>query len=262
VVGVGAVNGVFGGFGIAGTGSKNLLIRGIGPSGTIGGVPAAEALQDTQIALYLTGTVIAQNSHWGGTTALTNAENVVGAYAVPANSLDSMLYLPETPATYSAAVGGVGSDTGIAEVELYDADSPPLSSRLVNLSVRAPVGTGNNILFGGFSIGGTTDEAILIRAMGPSLATVFPTFFTPSSVLAQPVLNLYQGGTVLYSNTVWGGDPALLAAENVVGAYSTFPNSSQDSMLLVSLPAGNYTTEITGVNSTTGIAVVEIYEVP
>jgi len=258
VVGSGAVNALFGGFGIAGTGSKDLLIRGMGPSLVQVNIPAGTELASTQLALYYSGSVIAQNSPWGGSAAIVNAENAVGAYLVPANSLDSMLYLPEPPATYSAEVGGVNGDTGIAMIELYDVDTPPLSSRLVNLSVRAPVGTGNNILFGGFSIGGSTDEAILIRAIGPSLAG--PPSNITTGFLAQPVLTLYQGNTLLYTNTVWSGDPALINAENVVGAYP-IAISSQDSLLLVSLPNGNYTTEITGVNYTTGIAVVEIYEV-
>jgi len=264
VVGSGAVNALFGGFGTSGSGTKNLLIRGMGPSTTMVGIPAGTELASTQLTLYdHLSAVITQNTDWAGNATISTIEAQVGAYPVPANSLDSMLYVSEPVSAYSASVGGLGSATGIAVVELYDADTPPLASRLVNLSVRAPVGTGNNILFGGFSIGGTTDEAIFVRAMGPSLATVFPNSFTPSSVLAQPILTIYLDSdpTPLYTNIVWGGDPALLAAENVVGAYTSFPNSSQDSMLLVSLPAGNYTAEIAGVNFTTGIATVEIYEV-
>ena len=257
VVGSGPANALFGGFGTAGTGTKNLLIRGMGPSTTMVGIPAGTELASTQLTLYDHLSVeITQNTDWAGNATISTIEAQVGAYPVPANSLDSMLYVQEPVSVYSASVGGVGGATGIAVVELYDADTPPLASRLVNLSVRAPVGTGNNILFGGFSIGGTTDDAILIRAIGPSLASQL------SGFLVQPVLTIFQGAnpTPLYSNTVWGGDPALVNAENVVGAYP-ISTSSQDSLLLVSLPAGNYTAEITGVNYTTGIAVVEIYEV-
>jgi len=261
VVGSGAANALFGGFGTSGSGTKNLLIRGMGPSLTLVNIPAGTELLSTQLTLYdHLSAVITQNTDWAGNATITAVENQVGAYLVPANSLDSMLYVQEPVNAYSASVGGVGGDTGIAVVELYDADTPPLASRLVNLAVRAPVGTGNNILFGGFSIGGATDDAILIRAIGPSLA------FPPSSLtgyLVQPVLTIYQDGnpTPLYSNTVWGGDQALVNAEGVVGAYP-ISTSSQDSLLLISLPTGNYTAEITGVNYTTGIAVVEIYEVP
>jgi len=137
VVGAGVVNALFGGFGIAGSGSKNLLIRGIGPSGTIVGVPAGTELMSTQVALYYNGSIIAQNSPWGGTATLANAEAAVGAYTIPDNSLDSMLYLPEPPQTYSAEVGGAGNYTGIAEVELYDADTPP-----ADLPAGQPLGAG------------------------------------------------------------------------------------------------------------------------
>jgi len=262
VVGSGAVNALFGGFGTSGSGAKNLLIRGMGPSTTMVGIPAGTELASTQLTLYdHLSAVITQNTDWAGNATISTIEAQVGAYPVPTNSLDSMLYVQEPVNAYSASVGGVGSATGIAVVELYDADTPPLASRLVNLSVRAPVGTGNNILFGGFSIGGSTDEAIFVRAIGPSLATVFPNSFTPASVLAQPILTIYLDGnpTPLYTNIVWGGDPALEAARVATGGYP-ISTSSQDSLLLVSLPAGNYTAEISGVNFTTGIATVEIYE--
>jgi len=257
VVGSGPANALFGGFGTSGTGTKNLLIRGMGPSLTMVGIPAGTELVSTQLTLYNNVSVeITQNTDWGGNPTISTVEAEVGAYPVPANSLDSMLYVSEPVSAYSASVGGVNGDTGIAVIELYDADNPPLASRLVNLSVRAPVGTGNNILFGGFSIGGSTDDALLIRAIGPSLASQL------SGFLAQPVLTIFVGSnpTPIYSNTVWGGDPALAAAENVVGAYP-ISTSSKDSLLLISLPPGNYSAEITGVNFTTGIAVVEIYEV-
>jgi hypothetical protein len=252
---------LFGGFGITGSGSKQLLIRGIGPRLAMSPFNVADALLNTQLTLYAGSppTQIAFNSPWGGTAALIAADNLVGAYAVPTNSLDSMLYPSPLPAaTYSAAVAGVGTAIGDAVVELYDADPAPPPARLINVSVRAPVGTGGDILFGGFVIGGSTAETVLIRGIGPRLA-MSP--FGLTGVLAQPVLTLYEGSTPTgYSNTGWGSDPALSNAENTVGAYA-LPANSADCLLLVTLAPGTYSAEITGVNNTTGIAVVEVYEV-
>ena len=261
LVGSGPANALYGGFGISGTGTKQLLIRGMGPS--IG--PGlyfyiADALQDTQLTLYNSlQAVLAQNSPWGGTPALMTADSLTGAYPpLATTSLDSMLYLPVATGSSSASVGGVGGATGDAVVELYDADSPPLSAKLTNVAVRAPVGTGNDILFGGFSIGGTTAETVLIRAIGPRLG-LSP--FNLSPVLAQPVLTVYLGGTPTgYTNTGWGGDPALVNAMATVGAYA-LTASSQDSLLLVTLPPGGYSAEVSGLGGTTGIAAVEVYEV-
>ena len=265
VVGPGAANALIGGFGISGSPAspvpKQLLIRGIGPSLALPPFSLPGVLSDTQLTLLSsTQAVLGQNSPWGGTTALMAADAGVGAYPVPANSLDSMLdVLLSGPGAFSAAVTGVGGATGLAVVEIYDADPSPPPTRLINVSVRAPVGTGANILIGGFVIGGTTAETVLIRAIGPSLALA-P--FNLTGVLAQPVLTLYNSNpAVLASNTVWSGDPVLAATEATVGAYA-IAAASQDSLLLVTLPPGDYTAQVSGVNGGTGIAAVEIYEVP
>jgi hypothetical protein len=142
-------------------------------------------------------------------------------------------------------------------LELYDADASPPAARLTNGSVRAPVGVGNNLLIGGFAIGGTTAETVLIRAVGPGLIAPFGL----TGTLAQPVLGLFNSSQQqIYSNTVWGGDAILAGVFATVGAYS-LSAASQDSALLVTLPPGDYTAQVTGVNGGTGIATVEIYEV-
>ena len=261
LVGSGAANALFGGFGISGTGTKQLLIRGMGPSlvpGYIFGI--ADALASTTLSLYNSSQVVlAQNAGWGGTPALMTADSQVGAYPpISTTSLDSILYLPVGTGSSSASVGGVGSSIGDAVIELYDADTPPLAAKLTNVSVRAPVGTGADILFGGFAIGGTTDETVLIRGIGPRLGLA-P--FNLSPVLAHPVLSLYLGATPTgYANTGWGGDAALASAMATVGAYP-LDASSQDSLLLVTLPPGSYSAEVSGLNGATGIAVVEVYEI-
>jgi len=256
VVGSGAANGLFAGFAIAGTGSKQLLIRGIGPGLTYYNLSGY--LPDPLLTLYNSDPAeISQNDNWGGTPALVAAENAVGALPLPLSSLDSALYLPLPVGLYSAVMTGVGNSTGIGVVEVYDADGPQAAAKLVNVSARAPVGVGANILFGGFVIGGSTAETVLIRGIGPGLASVFHL----TGTLAQPVLNVFNvGEQVIDSNTGWGGDPVLANVSNNVGAYP-IPATSQDSLLLVTLPPGSYTTQVSGVNGGTGIAEMEIYEV-
>ncbi len=121
--------------------------------------------------------------------------------------------------------------------------------------VRVPVGgTGGNILVGGFEIGGSTAETVLIRGLRAGLT--YKCSVSPAP-LAQPVLTLFQGLAPIYSNTVWGGDPVLMSAQGMVGGYAIQSNSA-DSLLLVTLPPGGYTAQISGANNTTGIATVEI----
>jgi Immunoglobulin domain len=256
---------LFGGFSISGTGAKRLLIRGMGPGlGTAGMINQDVCLSEPLLTLFdATPTQINQNAGWGGAPALAAAEASLGAFAVPANSLDSMLLVSLPQGTFNAKVNGMGSDTpngypGIALVEVYDADNLPLSARLTNISVRSNASSGNGALIGGFVIGGNSAETVLIRAIGPSLASVFGL----SDTLSNPVLTIYDsGGNALYSNTTWGGDPKLAAAETSAGAYA-IDAASKDSLLLVTLPPGGYTAQVVGANSMEGISAVEIYEVP
>ena len=131
----------------------------------------------------------------------------------------------------------------------------------VPTSARADVGTGSNILIGGFAIGGATAETVLIRAVGPGLNDLLPGVFPLSAVLNQPVLTILDHtGAVIYSNTVWGGDATIAATFGTTGAFS-LNSAHADSVVLVSLPPGNYTSQVSGLNSGIGIALCEIYEV-
>jgi hypothetical protein len=142
-------------------------------------------------------------------------------------------------------------------VEIYDADTGTPAARLINLSARANVGTGTSVLTGGFVISGTTSESVLLRGIGPTLST-----FSVPGVLAKPVLTLYNSaGTVLATNSAWGGGAVLSAVFNAVGAFS-LPTGSSDDAILTTLVPGNYTVQVKGANSTTGVALVEIYEIP
>jgi hypothetical protein len=166
---------------------------------------------------------------------------------------------------YTAEVSGASGDTGVALVEVYDTTPPgtytPAASRLVNLSARAQVGTGGNVLIAGFVIGGATARTILVRASGPAIAAA-P--FSVPGTLAEPELTLTNlaTGAVVAVNSGWGGNPDLAAAAADAGAFAWDNPASADSSLLITLPPGNYTAEVSGANNGTGVALIELYDVP
>lgn len=137
--------------------------------------------------------------------------------------------------------------------------SMPGTARLINISTRAQVGTGASILISGFVVSGSGTETLLIRADGPSLAT-----FGVVGLLAQPSMSVFDNtGKVLATNTAWstGPDPGSVSAAAASAGAFPIPSGSADSALVLSLPAGAYTVQVSGVGGTTGVALAEIYEV-
>ncbi len=214
--------------------------------------------------------MIAANSGWGENPLMGPSPIVehpeassratisaVGAFACDPGSADTALVVTAPVGNNTVQVSGRGNSQGIALVEVYDAGTDAATARLVNLSARAKVGTGSKILIGGFTIGGNAKETVLVRAVGPGLTDVA----NLSGTLAHPVLTLFSGSTRIGSNTGWAGNPAIAAAAASVGAFPLDP-AHQDSALLVTLPAGNYTAQVSGANGGVGLALVEIYDVP
>ena len=164
---------------------------------------------------------------------------------------------------YTANVSGAGGDTGVALVEVYDATLPEYFGascpRLINLSARTQVGTGADSLIAGFVIGGSAPKTLLIRASGPALKA-----FNVAGTLPDPELQVYStalGSTLVASNTGWGGDSQVATAAAWAGAFSWGSSATPDSALLLTLPPGSYTANVTGASGDTGVALVEIYEV-
>lgn len=150
-------------------------------------------------------------------------------------------------------------------VVVYNADgfldTPPAggSSRLANLSTRAFVGAGGDLLIPGIVVGGTAPKTLLIRAVGPTLAT-----FGVTNALANPTLAVFDGATRIAGNDDWGVNPdvaAVTVATAQVGAFA-LPSGSRDAALLLTLRPGTYTAQVSGVGGATGIALVEVYEAP
>ena len=250
------------GFVISGGGTESLLIRADGPALTQFGVAGALA-QPILSVLNSSGTMIATNTGWGTNTNPAQIASVaaqVGAFALTSGSADCALIVNLTAGAYTVQVSGVSGSTGVALAEVYEVSSS--GTRLVNISTRAQVGTGGNVLIPGFVIGGTGTEQLLVRADGPAL-----TQFGVAGALAQPSLSVFNSvGTMIASNTAWGTNtnptPAVIASiASSVGAFALVSGSA-DSADVVNLAPGAYTIQISGVNSTTGVALAEVYEVP
>jgi hypothetical protein len=257
-VGTGA-NAVIPGITVRGDKAKTLLIRAAGPALAAFGV--AGTLANPVVAVFnAAGEKILVNDNWGDvpdTVALRAATTAQGAFALPDGSRDAAMLVSVPPGSYTVQVTGAGTGTaaqGVAIVEVYEADENP--STLVNLSCRAQVGTGGNILIAGFTIGGSAPKRVLIRGIGPTLASLGVT-----GTLADPKLEIIRGGStsVLASNDNW--DSALAPTFTGVGAFGLTPGS-KDAALVLTLEPGSYTAQVSGVGSATGVAIVEVYELP
>lgn len=252
------------GFNLGGSGTSGsapLLLRGVGPSLAPYGV--TNFLPDPVITLYTGQTAISTNDNWGGNAQIAAEGSQVGAFPLPSGSLDAALAVSPATGGYTMQVTGNGSTGGTALAEIYDATPAgsftAATPRLINVSARTAVGTGEGTLIVGFTIGGSTSKTVLIRATGPGLAT-----FGVSGTLADPVLTLIPQGssTPIATNDNWGGDPHIVAAAASVGAFPLTDGSSKDAALLITLPPGGYTAQVTGADGGTGVALVEVYEVP
>ena len=252
----------------AGTsGNKPLLFRGVGPTLSVFGVTGV--LADPKLQIFSGTTLLLENDDWGGNAQVTALTPQVGAFALsPVTSKDAALAPTLAAGSYTAQVSGVGTATGVVLAEIYDATAASAltaaTPRLINVSARAQVGTGANILIAGFVVGGAGTKTVLVRAIGPTLGV-----FGVPGVLADPKLDLYQNGlaTPIASNDNWGASTnagQIVTASANVGAFA-LALESKDAVLLLTLPPGSYTAQISGVGSAavnTGAALVEVYEVP
>lgn len=239
--------------------AKQLLIRAVGPTLSEFNVPGALA-QPVLTVYDSAGNAVASNTGWNNSATITAAGATAGAFALPAGSADSALLLNLQPGSYTAEVAGVEGTTGVALVEVYEIAAD--GGHLINLSTRASVGTGADIAIGGFVVGGPQASQYLIRAVGPGLAQ----FGVPGG-LAQPVLSIYDANSNLIAvNVGWsnGSSEAAVATASAASAAGAFPLTpgSADSAVYVTLAPGSYTAQVTGVGGSTGVVLIEVYQVP
>jgi hypothetical protein len=242
-------NAGIGGFVITGSAPKRVLIRGLGPSLTQFGFSNSEVLADPTLELHgPSGFATVVNNNWKD----SQQAQIQATGLAPSNDLEAAIDITLSPGAYTAVLRGNGTGVGLGLVEVYDLNIP--SSKLANLSTRAFVRTGNNVVIAGFTLGNNGgNDRIVIRGLGPSLSA-----FGISNPLQDPTLELRnQNGTLLKSDNDWADDPAQ-AAE--ISAAGLAPSNSKESAIAATLAPGAYTAILAGNNGGQGVGTVEVYD--
>ena len=245
---------LFVGVNMSGAG-KDVLVRAAGPSLGALGVPGTMA--DPRLSVFSTATppaLIAENLNWSGDSAVTAAIRRLGAFPMASpTSLDAALV---TTIAGGRTVQVSGPTAGNVIVEAYDAGAGN-DARFTSISARNFVGTGGDLLIAGFTIDGTGSKNLLIRAAGPSLGAL-----GVPGTLVDPKLEIFTATAVpvkVAENDNFSGAVDTLA--RTLGGFGFVPGA-RDAAILVSLPAGGYTVQVSGINNGTGEAIIEVYEVP
>jgi hypothetical protein len=262
-------NVMIGGFIIGGDTPKTVMVRAIGPSLADFGVPGP--LADPTLQLFSGQTPIAENNDWqtplplcqqSGHTCGGPAE-IAATGSAPSHPLEAAILITLNPGPYTAIVSGVGGSSGVGLVEVFEVEDLS-AARLTNISTRGRVETADNVMIGGFIIEGDTSKRVLVRAIGPSLAD-----FGVSGPLADPMVQLFSGQTAIAENNDWQVSLPLCQQSGhtcgdaaAIGATGSAPSHPLEAAILITLPPGPYTAIVSGVGGTTGVGLVEVFEVP
>ena len=241
-------NVLIGGFIITGNASKSVAVRGLGPSliqfgiGSILSDPTLEVRGSNNALLFA-------NDDWQDNSA--QAAQLTALSLAPQDPKESGIVATLPPGAYTAVLAGNNQETGVGLLEIYDANAA-VDAQLANISTRGFVLSGNNVMIGGFILGGGSNARVAVRGLGPSLAQ-----FGLNPVLNDPTLELHDSnGATLVANDDWVSDSASAAQLTANGLALTHP---KESGIFVSLPPGAFTAILAGKNGGIGIGLVEIY---
>ena len=242
---------MIGGFIIQGSQPITVILRSIGHSLAAAGI--ANAISDPMIELHdSTGSIIASNDDW---ISGADAQTIASYHLDPPNSIESAIYATLNPGSYTVIVKGFSDSStpaaiGVGLFELYDLHLT--NSRAGNISTRGEALLNDNVMIGGFIVGGGAPKTLIVRALGPSLANSGLT-----GTLADPFLDLHDAqGNLISSNDDWGQSPdaALIQSEGFA------PSDPKESAIQTTLNPGNFTAIVHGVNNATGLGLVEVYD--
>jgi len=238
-------NVLIGGFIITGSATEEVFLRGIGPS-----LPLVGSLPNPKLELHdSTGALLASNDDWMNSP---QKDEIISKGLAPNNALESAVLADLAPGSYTTILSDANGGTGIGLVELYATD-PSAPANPVNISTRGLVQTGDNVMIGGFILGGTQSRHLLLRAIGPSLGAA-----GVANPLLDPTLELHDtDGALISSNDDWRD-----TQEAEIAATGIPPNDDRESAIVMDLAPANYTAIVRGVNGTNGVALVEAYDIP
>ena len=238
-------NVMIGGIIVAGEGSKRVIVRAIGPS--LSSVPGA--LKDPVLELRdSAGNLIATNDSWRS----SQQDEISATGVAPPDDREAAIVATLPPGSSTAILRGAGNTTGVGVIEVYDLDATG-SARLVNISTRGQVQTGDNAMIGGLIVQGDTSRRVILRAIGPSLGAQ-----GISGALQDPTLELYDGnGAQLATNNNWRD-----SQQAEIEGTTIPPSDDREAAIVRTLTPGAYTAVVRGHNGTTGTGLVEVYELP
>jgi hypothetical protein len=241
-----ADNALIGGFIVQGSESKKVILRAIGPSLTAGGI--AGAMADPKLELHdSSGQVLAQNDNWQQSA---QANEIIATMIAPASFYESAIVATLPPGSYTAVVSAANGGAGVALVELYELDKN--ATRLVNISTRGRVGLADEALIGGLIVLGDSPKKMMLRALGPSLAAG-----GINGALPNPRLEIRDAaGNLLFSNDDW----STSSQHDQIVATGVAPSSANEPAIVATLEPGNYTAVVQGVNGSTGVGLVEVFD--
>ncbi len=242
-----AQNVLIGGFILSGTQPKTLVLRAIGPS--LAGLGVPNAMADPVLELHGSAGLIAANDDWptGG-----HMSEILATGLAPGNPTESAIVATLLPGNYTAVVSGYNGGQGIGLIEAYEFDSN--LTRLVNISTRGRVGVGDEPMIGGLIVQGSGGKRVIVRALGPSLAGGPDPI---AGVLSDPILALHDGnGNLLAQNDNWSSS----AQAGEIIATTIPPSNNLESAIIATLGPGNCTAIVRGVNNTSGVGLVEVYD--
>lgn len=233
------------GFVIQGGGNTRVVIRALGPSLEVFGI--AQPLADPALVLKnSSGLTLGENDDWSA----AQAAEIQAAGLAPAREAEAALVVTLPAGAYTVLVSG-RTGGGVGLVEVYDLE-PQNTARLVNISTRGRVESGNEVMIGGFVIGGNIPRKVIVRALGPSLEA-----FGVQGALRDPTIRLFAGPTLSAENDNWRSGQA---SEILLSGFP--PTGDQESAIVAVLPPGSYTAIVSGFADATGVGLVEIYEIP
>jgi hypothetical protein len=233
-------NVLIGGFIVTGSQPKKILLRALGPL-----LPVNENLADPTLELHdSSGGIVAANDNWRD----TQQNELIATTIPPNNDYESAIVASVNPGAYTAVLAGKGGTTGVGVVEVYDLDLT-VDSKLANISTRGFVDQGDNVLIGGTIVVGSGSTNVLFRAIGPSLPGV-------ANALQDPTLELHDSqGNIIASNDNWQDSQA-----DAIQGTTIPPSDPREAAILRQLNPGAYTAIVRGKNNTTGVAVIEGYQ--